>query len=278
MRRKQENRYKISIEKELKLAERQEDALRRAAVKQEVPRWRTALEEKVPEKIYGNLKKAFCKAFQIVFEKGGGIIEKTYDRESIREDQEIRAFAFQIKGDRKSLKSIRKDASASTLRNMAVTSLEGIGLGALGIGLPDIVLFVGILLKGIYEIALRYGYDYTSDGERYFILKLMEGSMQKGEAWEECSREVDELAAAGKDLNGTPEAVKDQIPHTAEAFAADMVVLKFIQGLPVVGILGGAGNPVYYRRVMKYAELKYRRRYLLELQKCVESAQEGMGE
>ena len=42
MRRKQENRYKISIEKELKLAERQEDALRRAAVKQEVPRWRTA--------------------------------------------------------------------------------------------------------------------------------------------------------------------------------------------------------------------------------------------
>ena len=86
MRRKQENRHKISIEKELKLAERQEDALRRAAVKQEVPRWRTALEEKVPEKIYGNLKKAFCKAFQIVFEKGGGIIEKTYDRESIRED------------------------------------------------------------------------------------------------------------------------------------------------------------------------------------------------
>ena len=45
MRRKQENRYKISIEKELKLAERQEDALRRAAVKQEVPRWRTALDE-----------------------------------------------------------------------------------------------------------------------------------------------------------------------------------------------------------------------------------------
>ena len=57
-----------------------------------------------------------------------------------------------------------------------------------------------------------------------------------------------------------------------------MVVLKFIQGLPVVGILGGAGNPAYYRRVMKYAELKYRRRYLLELQKRVESAQEGMGE
>ena len=45
MRRKQENRYKTSIEKELKLAERQEDTLRRAAVKKEVPRWRQALDE-----------------------------------------------------------------------------------------------------------------------------------------------------------------------------------------------------------------------------------------
>ena len=27
------------------------------------------------------------------------------------------------------------------------------GLGLLGIGLPDIVLFVGMLLKGVYETA-----------------------------------------------------------------------------------------------------------------------------
>ncbi len=51
---------------------------------------------------------------------------------------------------------------------------------------------------------------------------------------------------------------------TADAFAADMLLLKFVQGLPVVGVLGGAGNPVCYRKVMRYAGIKYRKRYLLQ--------------
>ena len=44
-----------------------------------------------------------------------------------------------------------------------------------------------------------------------------------------------------------------------------MLLLKFIQGLPVVGLIGGAANPVYYRKVMRYVQLKYHKRYLLEL-------------
>jgi hypothetical protein len=43
-----------------------------------------------------------------------------------------------------------------------------------------------------------------------------------------------------------------------------MLLLKFIQGLPVVGIVGGAANPVYYSKIMKYVQLKYRKRYLLK--------------
>ena len=42
-----------------------------------------------------------------------------------------------------------------------------------------------------------------------------------------------------------------------------MLLLKFIQGVPVVGIIGGAANPVYYNKVMKYVQLKYRKRYLM---------------
>ncbi len=38
--------------------------------------------------------------------------------------------------------------------------------------------------------------------------------------------------------------------------------MKFIQGLPVVGIIGGMGNPVYYRKIMDYIQLKYKKRYL----------------
>ena len=43
----------------------------------------------------------------------------------------------------------------------------------------------------------------------------------------------------------------------------DMLVLKFIQGLPVVGIVGGLSNPVYFNKIMEYVRLKYHKRYLL---------------
>ncbi len=61
----------------------------------------------------------------------------------------------------------------------------------------------------------------------------------------------------------TEEELKGQIKKTADAFATDMLVMKFIQGIPVVGVIGGAANPLYYHRVMSYVQLKYRKRYLL---------------
>lgn len=258
--------YQISVEKELKIVSRQEKSVSKSAMGQETPKWKSALTEKVPEKIYGNLQKAFCKAFETVFEKGTGIIEKTYDRDSIEKDHEIHNFAFQVKADRKSLKKRRKDVRSSNMRNMALTSVEGFGLGVLGIGLPDIIVFVGVLLKGIYEISLRYGYDYDVKEERYFILKLMETAVSKGSEWEACNEEVDQFIAGRQKDRKWMETLDSQIFCTANAFAMDMVLLKFIQGLPVLGIIGGAGNPLYYNKVMKYAELKYRKRYLLGLQ------------
>ena len=299
-------KYETAIDKELKLIHRQEESLRRAAMKWKTPQWKTALEEKVPGSIYENLQKAFRKAFAIVFEKGTGLIEKTYNRESLEEDCQVREFAFQVKANRKTLKKARKDARAGNLRNLAITSAEGIGLGVLGIGLPDIVMFVGVLLKGIYETALQYGYAYDSDQERCFILKLMETAVLKGEDWEEGNREIDRYIessaadCAGEEETGAEESgeeeieakgpgeeqqseawekdlrerVKEQTGRTADAFAMDMVLLKCIQGLPVVGILGGAGNPLYYNKVIKYAELKYRKRYLLKLREKFRSQQD----
>ena len=300
-------KYETAIDKELKLIHRQEESLRRAATKGKTPQWKTALEEKVPGSIYENLQKAFRKAFAIVFEKGTGLIEKTYNRESLEEDCQVREFAFQVKANRKTLKKARKDARAGNLRNLAITSAEGIGLGVLGIGLPDIVMFVGVLLKGIYETALQYGYAYDSDQERCFILKLMETAVLKGEDWEEGNREIDRYIessaadCAGEEETGAEESgeeeieakgpgeeqqseawekdlrerVKEQTGRPADAFAMDMVLLKFVQGLPVVGILGGAGNPLYYNKVIKYAELKYRKRYLLKLREKFRSQQDA---
>ena len=88
-------------------------------------------------------------------------------------------------------------------------------------------------------------------------------SVKKGEDWEEGNREIEEFLSGRMEEKNWAEAGKEQIARTAEAFAMDMLFLKFIQGLAVVGIIGGAGNPVYYNKVMKYVELKYRKRYLI---------------
>jgi len=259
---------KMAIQKELASLQKQEDKLRRAATKQKPEAsWKTELEKKVPEKVYKNLKIAFGKAFSIVFEKGTGIIEKSYNKDSLHKDQQVRDYSVQLKGNRRELRKVKKSAELSGLGNMALTTVEGVGLGALGIGLPDIVMFVGVLLKGIYETAIHYGIDYNAVGERYLILKMMETSLAKGEHWVELNAEVDRLIYQGRQEVPDLEDMVEQRHRTADAFALDMILLKFIQGLPIVGILGGAGNPVYYNKVIHYVRLKYHKRYLLQLER-----------
>ena len=252
------------VDRELALVEKQEKKLSAAAEKRAGAKWKDSLEAKVPGRIYTALDGAFCKGFALVFDKGSAIIEKSYAVDKITADYSIRDYAFQVKGGRRELRQIHKGARQSGLLNMAMTTAEGIGLGALGIGLPDIVLFLGTLLRGVYETALSYGFDYKSDFEKLLILKMLSASLSSGEDYEKQNRQVDELLDAPEREAGNTELEK-QIKETSSAFAMDMLLLKFLQGLPVVGIIGGAANPVYYRRVMSYVQLKYKKRYLLRL-------------
>ena len=274
IRRDKEKNYQKAIQKEWKALQKRESRIEVVFEKeQNGTGWRQMLESKVPDKIRTNLEKAFCVAFTTVFEKGTGIIEKSYDRQKILDNVQIQNYAFQVKADRKSLKQVRNGVAHKNLGNIAATAVEGVGLGVLGIGLPDIVIFTGVLLRGVYEVSLHYGLDYDTEEERYFILKLMETAMRSGEAWKAGNGEIDRLiiemaeeeACPGPAAYATKEDVAEQIWNTSDAFAADMLILKFVQGIPIVGILGGCGNPVYYNKVMKYAQMKYQRRYLYRL-------------
>ena len=251
-----------ALQKELLLVEKQEQKLARSAMKANPAAWKTQLEQKIPVKVYSGLESAFCKGFSVVFNQGRSIIEKGYNKENIKADHVIRDYAVQVKGGRKELKQMRKSASQSNFLNLAATTLEGIGLGALGIGMPDIVLFIGTLLKGIYETALNYGFDYESRQEQALILKMMAASLSTGEDWVGMDEQVDALLLASENAI-SEESFDEQMRETASAFAVDMLLLKFVQGLPLIGIIGGAANPVYYNKVMKYVQLKYRKRYLL---------------
>lgn len=89
-----------------------------------------------------------------------------------------------------------------------------------------------------------------------------EASLTKGSGWLERNQAVDQIMAGS--VVPDQEALKRQRDRTAQTFAMDMLLLKFVQGLPLVGVLGGVGNPVYYRRVLRYVALKYRKRYLFQ--------------
>lgn len=251
-----------AVKQELLIVEKQEKRMAQAAMKSKPATWKTALESKIPQKVYTGLEGAFCKGFSLVFQQGRAVIEKSCRKEDIQADYAVQDFAVQVKGSRKELRKLHKQAKQTDLINLAATTVEGIGLGALGIGMPDIVLFLGTLLKGIYETALHYGFNYDSRQEQLLILKIMEVSLITGADWASKNSEVDEMLSQ-KAAEATDEDLRSQIKATASAFAMDMLLLKFVQGLPVVGILGGAANPIYYRKVMNYVQLKYRKRYLL---------------
>lgn len=257
-----------TLNREFLALQRKEDRLMAAAVKARKPGWKKALEQKVPEKVYAGLNSAFAKGFAVVFHHGRKIIELTYKKEKLRQKHMEHNEGFQSGGSRKDVKRIHRDAGKSSALNMAVTTVEGIGLGALGIGMPDIVLFLTTVLRGVYETALHYGFGYEERFEQMLILKIMAASLSTGEDWFRRNKEVNDWILPGE-RHVSEEDFQTQIQDTASVFAVDMLLLKFIQGLPVVGLLGGAANPLYYNKIMQYMQVKYKRRYLLELQKAL---------
>ena len=257
------DKKRVAIEKELAIVKKKESQLAQSALKAASPRWKAELEKKVPEKVYHSLETAFSKAFSVVFTQGVGVIERTYSRQNMEENHAVQDYAVMVKGGRRELKQLKRNAGRSGFGNTALTTVEGIGLGILGIGLPDIVLFVGMLLKGVYETALSYGFPYDTPEERLLILHMLEAALTKGAAFAEKDAEVERLLNAAE-YPGEAE-LQAQIQKAGSAFAVDMLLLKFVQGIPVVGVLGGAANPVYYNKVMRYVHLKYQKRYLLSV-------------
>lgn len=262
-----DEQFKLACEKELKYIAKQEKKLQKQAMASDKV-WKSAIESVIPEKIYINLRAAFATAFNIIFEKGIDVIEKTYSKDRLLKDFEENDTAVDSIQSRRALRKFRSSVSSSNRWKSIITTAEGVGLGVLGIGLPDVVLFIGFILQSIYEVALKYGYDYNKPEERVLILKMMSAAISKREKWIKADLEVEELLRDPGEADF--DIVETQIGMTADDFALDMLVLKFIQGLPVVGVVGGLSNPVYYNKIMEYVRLKYHKRYLLSKKEEIE--------
>ncbi|MDO5414676.1 MAG: EcsC family protein [Bacillota bacterium] len=261
---------KSSIEKEWKKLQKQEIDFLVKNIKREDSALNQLLEEKVPEGLQSTLDKAFFKAFQLVFEKGTGIIEKTYNKEKIEIDYQLGEIKADMSKDRKELKAFSSKAKTSGAVNTLVSGASGVGLGVLGIGVPDILLFTGVMLKNVYQIALNFGFDYDSEEEKKFILLLIQGALSSGDDLREINSKIDMyidkgefITGDGKNAEDVQDDMKKRIKDASECLSKELLYMKFLQGIPFVGAVGGAYNAIYMRRISKYAELKYRRRFYL---------------
>jgi len=197
---------------------------------------------KSPPKVAGNTRCRFCQSFYTDF------------------SEEIQEYAYQLRKNRKSLKAFSKKAEGTGRKNLLLSGASGVGMGILGIGIPDIPVFTGMMLRSIYETAMSYGYKYDTEAEQYFILLLIQGAVTYGEEAERINGEINTLIS--KEKLPTVHHISDTISKTASLLSGELLYMKFLQGIPIAGAVGGIYDAVYMKHVTEYANLKYKRRFL----------------
>lgn len=223
------------------------------------------LEKVVPQKLRSTLDSAFAKAFGLIFEKGTKVIEKTYNREGLEIDFYENDYNNGVLESKKTLRAFSKKAKAAGNRNLFLSGVAGIGMGILGVGIPDIPVFTGMLLKSIYEIALDYGFDYDSEKERAFILWVIEGAVSYGENIAETNEKIERFIKTGKIPENYDQT--EAIKSAASNLSKELLYMKFVQGIPIIGAVGGFYDAVYMKRINEFANLKYRKRMLLKMKR-----------
>lgn len=117
-------------------------------------------------------------------------------------------------------------------------------------------------MKNIYEIALSFGYSYDKREEKAYILLLICAAMEEGKRQLKFNEQVDNLGKKIDKKEANEVDLEELIRTTANILAEAMLTAKFIQGMPVVGLVGGVVNYRLIRKIGKYAKLKYKKRYL----------------
>ena len=210
------------------------------------------LRDKVPTGLEKTVRRAFRAALRYYLEDGEAVLDKTVSREELLETYRRRERTLLERQDYASLRELDRDAGRSRGGNLLLTAAEGAGLGLLGVGLPDIPVFLGVILKTVKETALRYGYAGRGPWEQSCLLRVICGGLCGGEEGRRMFAEAERLGAAMDHRSGEP-------------IVDTLLAAKFVQGIAVVGALGGAFNLAVLQRVERAAYLCYRRRRLEKL-------------
>jgi len=241
------------------LKQEQRYLTRHAQYKQ--PMLNRLLEGKVPPKLQDTLDAAFIKAFTLVFEKGAPVLERTFSPAEVSKTYQENQFSADLRQDRRSLRTFSRRAGRSGAVNLTLSGVEGVVLGALGVGIPDIPVFTGMVLRSLYEMAGHFGFPYDTPQEQYFQLLLIRGALSYGDELRDVNQTLDAFLLSPS----IPADFDRNIPirAAAQALSRQLLYMKFLQGIPVVGVAGGAYDVVCLNRIQQFARMKYQRRMLL---------------
>ena len=220
------------------------------------------VEKKIPALLVNSMDEAFYKAFQVLFEKGTWLVRLTIAEKRLRAQRFIREYYLKEKPDAGRVDAFYKSARSGGIVSTVLATAEGFVMGLLGMGLPDIPILMSLLLRTVYQTALRYGFRYDSQQERYFILLVLSAALTGGAEQAEYSTLADQAGHAidsGERLNVN---LEEQMRRASAALARSMLVPKFIQTYSIVGVIGGLNNFSASRKVANMANLKYQRRFL----------------
>ena len=220
------------------------------------------LADKVPEKLESTLNAAFAKAFHLIFSKGTWLISKTYSEDKLVEEFELAAEELEILGGSRQMRRFKRRASVTGTAHTLVSAVAGLTMGIFGGMLPDIVLFNALVLRNIYQIAMKYGYSYDTDEARKFILRIIAAAISDGDELIQANKEINHMIRT--DLSGDTGTLDERINEAAMALAKALLLMKFLQNIPVIGVVGGASDFIYMERISDYAVLKYQRRFLVD--------------
>lgn len=221
----------------------------------------SALDKYIPTKLQETLNLAFFKGFQTIFEKGDCVLNKILSEQQHTDEYRANEYSVFANQNKKNIKAFSKKANHTNSGNMLLSGVEGVGLGLLGIGLPDIPIFIGMILKSIYQIAIDFGFEYSTPRERIFILRVIEASLLSGESFLQLNSKIDRIIQQDE-AKPTEQDFEEQIRYTADALSQELLYAKFVQGLPIVGAVGGMSNIGCMYKITKYASLKYNKRFL----------------
>ncbi len=252
-----------NLDKRIQLLDKKEDKLLfkehflKTYTKKKIAPLQERISEKIPAQLENTLVQAFSGAFKLIYRNGLPWIEKTFSALEMNETYQKRCEKLDATMGKKNFKDYKRQ-----LKDASMVMGEGIGLGALGISLPDIPVYIGFLLRTCMISAKSHGIDISSEKERYMMLQLIALSVAPKENRQDRQSLLRELSKNIDDYNDVFYDLESAIRDASAQLAQSMLLSRFVMGVPLIGTIGGLYHSNMILRLQQFSDIYYERRLL----------------